>query len=143
MSRRKKTQATMRCHDCGTELIRETRPTEYTYKGHSITVEQPAWWCSDCGEGVLVGKDFRAKEPAFAALKAEVDGLLTPQEIKRIRSKLKLSQRRAGAILGGGPHAFQKYESGEVGVSQAMSNLLRLLDKNPKLLRDLDTTEAA
>jgi HTH-type transcriptional regulator / antitoxin MqsA len=142
---RKKAKRTvdMRCQDCGSKLVRETRPTEYTYKGHSITVEQPAWWCTDCGEAILVGRDVSASEPAFIELKARVEGLLPPSEIRRIRTKLKLSQRKAGAVLGGGPNAFQKYEKGEVGVSQAMSNLLRLLDQDPGLLKKIGKQVAA
>ncbi len=69
--------------------------------------------------------------------------MLAPDEIRRIRTKLKLSQRKASALLGGGPHAFQKYEKGEVGISQAMNTLLRLLDKNPGLLRQVEADEAA
>jgi HTH-type transcriptional regulator/antitoxin MqsA len=33
--------------------------------------------------------------------------------------------------LGGGPRAFQKYESGADWVTKAMANLLRLLDRDP------------
>ena len=144
MDRKKsKKTADMRCHDCGTKLIRETRPVEYTYKGQSTMVRQPGWWCPDCGEGVLVGKDVSASEPAFIELKARVEGLLPPSEVRRIRTKLKLSQRKAGAVLGGGQNAFQKYEKGEVGVTQAMSNLLRLLDQDPRLLKKLHGAKAA
>jgi HTH-type transcriptional regulator/antitoxin MqsA len=57
--------------------------------------------------------------------------------VASIRERLKLSQRRAGELLGGGPRAFQKYESGEQQVSVPMANLLRLLDKDPRRLADL------
>lgn len=61
-------------------------------------------------------------------------GLLELAEVKRIRCKLELGQREATARLGGGPTAFQKYGAGEVPISQAISNLLRLLDRDPSLL---------
>lgn len=54
--------------------------------------------------------------------------------MRRIRRKLKLSQRAASARLGGGPSSFHKYEAGNILVSQALSNLLRLLDRDPGLL---------
>lgn len=140
----KKTRpAARRCHDCGGILIRDTRPFEFAYKGESITVDQPGWYCRKCGEGVLTGDDIAVTDPAFMELKARVDGVLTPREVRRIRTKLKLTQRRAADLLGGGPKAFQKYESGEVGVSQAMSNLLRLLDRDPSLLQALEPGQAA
>ena len=141
MKRKSTKSKQMVCHDCGTKLIREERPVEISYKGQSAMVQQPGWWCPDCGEGVLVGKDLSATEPAFVELKARVDGILTPAEVRRIRTKLKLSQRKASAILGGGPRAFQKYENGEVCISRAMSNLLRLLDTNPKLLLELEKAQ--
>jgi HTH-type transcriptional regulator/antitoxin MqsA len=53
------------------------------------------------------------------------------------REKLRLSQRRAGEVLGGGPRAFQKYESGKQAVSVPMSNLLRLLARDPSRLREI------
>jgi HTH-type transcriptional regulator/antitoxin MqsA len=70
-------------------------------------------------------------------LRAEVEGVLGPKEVAAIRERPKLSQRRAGEILGGGPRAFQKYESGEQQVSTPMANLLRLLAKDPHRLDEL------
>jgi len=54
-----------------------------------------------------------------------------------IRERLKLSQRRAGELLGGGTRAFQKYESGGQQVSVPMANLLRLLDRDPRRLAEI------
>lgn len=122
---------TTRCHACGGDMVRDTRPDEVEYKGRSVTTDQPGWYCTACDEVVLDGPDASIANEAFISLRAEVDGLLTPQEITRIRTKLGLSQRQAGAILGGGPHAFQKYESGKDWVTRAMANLLRVLDRDP------------
>jgi HTH-type transcriptional regulator/antitoxin MqsA len=116
----------------------KTEASELEYKGHTKTIRTKGWWCDDCDEGILDGEALKASEAAFMALKAEVDGILRPGEVAQIRKRLRLSQRRAGEILGGGPRAFQKYESGVVAVSVAMSNLLRLLDKDPKRLRELE-----
>jgi HTH-type transcriptional regulator/antitoxin MqsA len=70
-------------------------------------------------------------------LKAEVDEVLGPTQVAEVREKLGLSQRKAGELLGGGPRAFQKYESGKQAVSVPMSNLLRLLDRDPRRLREI------
>ncbi len=58
-------------------------------------------------------------------------------EIRAIRKKLKLTQVQAGTILGGGKKAFQKYESGEILPSRAISNLLRVLASQPSLLQTI------
>jgi DNA-binding transcriptional regulator YiaG len=62
---------------------------------------------------------------------------LTPQEIRRIREKIGLSQVEAGELLGGGPRAFTKYESGTIKPAAATANILRLLDTNPSAIIQL------
>ena len=52
-------------------------------------------------------------------------------EYPRIRQKLRLSQEAAGRLIGGGPRAFQKYESGDLLPSRAISSALVLLDHDP------------
>ena len=70
-------------------------------------------------------------------LKARADDVLTAREVARIRKRLRLSQRAAGEILGGGYRAFQKYEARGIAVSKPMSSLLRLVERHPKALKDL------
>ena len=53
---------------------------------------------------------------------------LTPDDIRRIREKLGISQVEAGEMLGGGPRAFTKYESGTIKPTAATANLLRMLE---------------
>ena len=65
------------------------------------------------------------------------EGLLAPSEVRRVRKELGLTQKEAGLLLGGGRNAFQKYESAEVLTSQAISNLLRVLEKHPAALEVL------
>lgn len=62
---------------------------------------------------------------------------LSPQAIRQIREKLGLSQVEAGELLGGGPRAFTKYESGTIRPAASTSNLLRLLSANPSALQTL------
>lgn len=59
---------------------------------------------------------------------------LTPDRIRMIRERLGLTQKEAGKLLGGGPHAFTKYEAGILKPNAAMTNLLRMLDEYPQAL---------
>lgn len=133
------------CHECGKDMVRDVRPMDLTYKGHTLTVQQPGWYCA-CGEGVLTAEDSAATQPAYMAWRdqidaeAEAENLLPPEEVKRIRKKLHLAQRRAGELLGGGPSAFGKYERRNGKPSLAMSNLLRLLDRDPERLKEIAPT---
>ena len=65
-------------------------------------------------------------------MKIRADHLLPSDEVRRIRKKLGLTQREAGELIGGGPNAFQKYESGEILASRAVSNFLRVLERHPE-----------
>ena len=130
----KKTQP---CPECGGEMRYEKHDDEVSYQGRTRTLKTLGWWCSKCGEGILEGAPLRASEKAFLELKAEVDGVLGPDEVAAARERLGLSQRKAGELLGGGPRAFQKYEAGSQAVSVPMSRLLTLLANNPKRLREL------
>jgi HTH-type transcriptional regulator/antitoxin MqsA len=133
--------ATRPCPICGEEMNRDIRNDAISYKGLSAIVEQPGWYCAGCGEAVLTEADIKTAEPAFFDLRARGDGLLTAAEIRDIRKRLKLTQRKAGELLGGGERAFQKYESRQVMVSKAMSNLLRILDRHPENLAEIKRCE--
>jgi HTH-type transcriptional regulator/antitoxin MqsA len=115
----------------------ERRADVLVYKGQERSCRTLAWWCTQCGEAIFAGKPLLARDRAFQQLKADVDQVLGPDEVAQVREKLRLSQRRAGEVLGGGPRAFQKYESGKQAVSVPMSNLLRLLARDPSRLREI------
>jgi HTH-type transcriptional regulator/antitoxin MqsA len=76
-------------------------------------------------------------DAALRQIKEEIEGIPSPAMIRRVRKKLKLSQREAGGLLKVGESAFDKYERGLVEPSGPTSQLLRLLDKHPELIDDL------
>ena len=57
---------------------------------------------------------MKVSDRVLNRLKARTEGLLEPEEIRRIRKKLGLTQEEAGELIGGGPRAFQKYETGDL-----------------------------
>lgn len=121
----------------GAPLHRDVRPMTLTYKGESITVEMPGWYGKEPDEGIHDGEDMKVSDRALNRLKARTEGLLEPEEIKRIRKKLKLTQEQAGEVIGGGTRAFQKYEAGDLLPSRAISSALVLLDRDPPALATL------
>jgi HTH-type transcriptional regulator/antitoxin MqsA len=130
--------------ETGEKLLRGVRPFAVRYEGRQRVVNLPGWYpTSKGGEGVHDGDDMHVVDRALVELKAEVHGVLKPEEVRAIRLRLKLSQRKAGEILGGGARSFQKYESGEVLVSRPMTQLLRLLERDPKRLQELLNAKAA
>lgn len=129
--------------ETGERLTRDIRPFTITYQGHSKTFYMPGWYPAGEGEATFTDEDLKIYDKAIKELKAEAEHLLLPAEIRSIRKRLKLTQVQAGNILGGGKKAFQKYESGETLPSRAISNLLRVLSKEPSLLNVLSTETAA
>lgn len=123
--------------ETGEMLRRGTRPFLVTYKSQSITIELPGYYPESCDEGIHVGDDMAVSDAALRALKEEVEGIPSPTTIRRVREKLKLSQREAGSLLKVGENAFDKYERGVVEPSGPTSQLLRLLDQHPELIEDL------
>ena len=134
MSKDVKTQP---CPECGSVMRFEKHDDVLVYKDQTRTIKTLGWWCTKCEEAILTGAPLVAHEKAFQQFKAEVDGVLGPAEVAKVRTLLGLSQRKASELLGGGPRAFQKYESGTQALSVAMSHLLRLLAKDPARLREL------
>ena len=127
----------------GAPLHRDIRPLTLTYQGQSITVDMPGWYGDQPDEGVFDADDMKVSDRALNRLKARTEGLLEPEEIRRIRKKLGLTQTKAGEIIGGGPRAFQKYEFGDALPSRAISSALVLLDRDPKALKLLEARHVA
>src|SRR5260370_1300061 len=103
---------TMRSPETGETLTRGVRPFKVTYKGKTITVDLPGYYPKGDGDGVHVGNDMSIVDRALRMLKEKVDGIPAPETIRKVRTKLRLSQRRAGALFRVGPNAFDKYERG-------------------------------
>jgi HTH-type transcriptional regulator/antitoxin MqsA len=118
-------------------MHRGVRSMTLRYQTETITFSMPGWYCDASDESIHTGDDMKVSDRVLNRLKAQFEGLLNPEEIRRIRKKLRLSQVEAGTIIGGGPRAFQKYEAGDLLPSRAINSALLLLDHNPAALRIL------
>ena len=125
------------CPETGAPMHRDERPMTLEYKGQSITFPMPGWYCDASEESIHTGEDMKVSDRMLNRLKARSEGLLEPEDIRRIRKKLGLNQVEAGELIGGGPRAFQKYEAGDLLPSRAISSALALLDHDPDSLRVL------
>jgi HTH-type transcriptional regulator/antitoxin MqsA len=116
-------------------MARDIRPMTLKYKGQSITFDMPGWYCATSDQSIHTGEDMKTSDRALNRVKARCEGLLEPEDVRRIRKKLGLSQTAAGELIGGGPRAFQKYEAGDLLLSRAISSALVLLDNDPNSLQ--------
>ena len=125
------------CPACSTgTLVREVRGSRFEYRGETLSYEQPGDWCTECGEALLSGEDMAATETLIVDFMRRVDRTQA-DELSRIRRKLKLTQKQAAALTGGGHNAFSRYERGEAKPLPAVMHLFRLLGQHPELLDEL------
>ena len=128
---------TMVSPETGETLARGVRPFTVTYKGLSVTVDLPGYYPAGEGDGIHIGKDMAIVDEALRNLKEQADGIPSPATIRRVRMKLDLSQREAGALFKVGENAFDKYERGLVEPSGPTIQLMNLLDRHPDLVKEL------
>jgi HTH-type transcriptional regulator/antitoxin MqsA len=123
--------------ETGETLTRGERPFKVSHKGKTITVDLPGYYPK--GDGV--GNDMSIVDRALRMLKEKVDGIPAPETIRKERTKLRLSQRRAGALFRVGPNAFDKYEQGLIEPSGPTVQLIMILDRHPELIKELERRE--
>lgn len=134
----KKMAETMVSPETGATLHRGVQPFDVSYRGQTITLDLPGYYNpEDTTDAVHVGDDMVVSDEALRELKRRVDGLPAPDEIRKIRAKLKLSQREAGELFKVGENAFDKYERGLIEPSGPTIQLMKLLNRHPELLNEL------
>ncbi len=126
--------------ESGRTLRRGVKLLTIEVDGQPFTYGQPGWWASfddpNDNEGQLAAEDNVIRTAARREARAKAKhAALTPLVIRAIREACGLSQRDAARVFGGGPKAFEKYESGEVAPSSAMTRLLLLAAKRPELFK--------
>ncbi len=132
-----------KCPICGAgSLKKEVKTETFTYKGESKDIPNYITWsCSECGEAIVDNETLKASGKILKDFQREVDGLLTGQQIKNVRTKLGLTQTQLAHIIGGGLKSVARYEASQISQSKGMDNLLRILDAYPQTLNVIRTND--
>ena len=133
-----------RCPICGDGTLEKSIIEEtFEYKGQTITIpDYVVFRCDTCEESIVDNDTLKASEKPIRDFHRRVDGLLTSDEIKKIRKSFGFTQEVFGNLLGGGAKGFARYETGTVSQSKAMDNLLRIIDAYPIVLSVLTARES-
>ena len=119
------------CHFCGSDAVSQHSSMEtYQYKQQAYEVLVDYSVCNQCSEEVITTEQIHINEARVREVKKKLDGLLSCEEIRDIRTRLDLTQEEAAKVFGGGVNAFSKYERGEVTQSAAMDKLIRVTADN-------------
>lgn len=123
------------CPLCGEGVLSDAvKTTRDRYKGKEFAATIRGAFCDHCHDGF---PEFDPEqEAAWLAFRDRVDAE-EAAELARIRKKLRLNQREAAELAGGGKNAFSRYENGKASPVAAVMNLFRLLDRHPELLKEL------
>jgi putative zinc finger/helix-turn-helix YgiT family protein len=126
-----------RCVECRAKEV-YPQPTDYTttrkHDGREYTVHVPdleILTCRKCGEQLFTAS---IDERIVAALRAQV-GLLPPEEIRRGRDQLEMTQQELADQLGIAKETISRWETGGMIQSRAMDNLLRLYFESEEVRR--------
>lgn len=113
---------------------------EFEFKSRKFSIPNyHIFRCDNCKEEFVSPKTLRATEKILTDFRRKVEGLLTSEEIKGIREKLRKTQAEMATWLGVGEKNFARYENGQVMRSKPMDLLLRILNVNPAILDDVRT----
>ena len=124
------------CPVCGEGKCKRKAITEtFSYKGHRLTIPQyDIYVCSHCREEFLDQSLIRPHERTIRDWQRTIDGLLSAEDIRHVRTMLGLTQEELSLLLGGERIAVARYEADAARQSVAMDNLLRAVQKYPSLL---------
>src|SRR5689334_20991355 len=124
----------MKCPNCGAaKLIHDTRDLPYNYKGESTVIPAVTGdFCPACNEAVLDMAESQRTSTLMLDFNKQVNASsVDPEFIASVRKKLRLDQREAAEIFGGGVNAFSRYETGKTRPPLALVKLLKVLDRHP------------
>lgn len=128
----------MFCLDCGCDLIESSEPIIEEYKGERFSIDGIAHLlCPQCGEYVLDSAGSKALSSALVSKYAELQGLLTPEEIAKIRGDLKLTQEDFQRAIGVTGVTVSRWETGKAQQSKVADNLLRGIRDYPCFAQNL------
>lgn len=137
--------AAVRCPICekgDLKTVTDTYVTEYLGRdgvSRPLYVPNVTWSeCGACGEAILDDDAVHAIEAA----RRHAQGLLSPKDIKVLRTKLDKTQTEMSNLLGVGEKTYCRWESGAYIQSTAFDKYLRLLIEVPENVRVLECLES-
>ena len=95
-------------------LTRQESVVDGTVKNETFSVTTLALVCAKCGHVALEGKDVQEHLRRVADAYRKSHGLLTGEEIKSSRRRLKMSQRQFARYLKVGEASIKRWELGAI-----------------------------
>lgn len=119
------------CAECGEQRARRSTEVQsflYGERGKEVTLSArvPVWTCDACGAAYTDGEGEDARHEAVCRHL----GLLSPLEIRNLRSKHSLTQAELAQLTGFGEASIKRWEAGTILQNSSSDKFLRLLLDN-------------
>ena len=116
----------MKCIKCGHVVAPEAlRVVETELKGEHVSVTLNAPQCMNCGRVVILGRNVRAYHRAVSDAYRRKVGLLTMDEIERLRRNLDMTLAEFASYVSVGIATLKRWRRGEIQ-TEALDRLVRL-----------------
>ncbi|MFA6011491.1 MAG: type II TA system antitoxin MqsA family protein [Desulfobacteraceae bacterium] len=127
----------MKCPECGSDMILKTIDETLELDGQSLTLHgMSGHFCEECDEGVWDEASYRRYVKGQEALvRSAKENVGT--DIRRIRTKLNLTQKDFADRLGLGKLAFSRYETGKTRPPAFFIKFLKVIERHPDLLDEI------
>jgi HTH-type transcriptional regulator/antitoxin MqsA len=131
--------------ETGKELRRGERDMTVAFKGMTRVVRMKGWFPEGSDDGIFARGDGAALDAALAEMKAEyvrdvrILARRVVTKIAALEPSRKISNKSLSVLLTGSPNSFSKYVLGQAIPSHPTMILLRLLDKRPQLVKEIQT----
>jgi putative zinc finger/helix-turn-helix YgiT family protein len=132
----------MNCVICGESAAEVKEVKKARYRAETVEVQKEFFRCGSCKEEFVTPGQMRLYVRAVKNEVRKQHGLLPPERIAAIRAKLELTQSELEDVLGTGPKMVVRWESGKVIQSRGHDNMLRLLERDPAVLKSLRQIQA-
>jgi len=121
---------------CGGRYTHATESVTIRVSGMAATVERELFRCGTCGDERCTVEQREAAEQAAVAAIRQTHGLLTPKEIRHLRTELGLTHEQLGDLLYGTPRGIvEGWERGRYLQNAEADALLRSLTDRETLER--------
>ena len=122
----------MFCCECGSEMRLTEEPITETFRGEEITVNGiERYVCDECGNDFMSASEASTLSMALAGEYARRAGLLTPSEIRAIRTSLGLTQSDFERMVGVSTPTACRWERGTSLQPRSTDLLLRAIRDVP------------
>ncbi|OAH59876.1 hypothetical protein AWH49_18125 [Domibacillus aminovorans] len=123
------------CENCGENSSVQIQETSASYvlRREIFEIKENHLFCTKCGREVQDKDDEKKRQQRLTELYQRRYNMF-PEDIKRIRKSMRLTQSEFADVLNMGKATIKRYETGGSLPDGVLLGVLRVLRKNPELI---------